>query len=109
METLEKALKSLFLDASASYVSHGNNLRDFSNPLDVYRAHLEHTLVEHVGCEEEAASKSIQWPNNIFNGDLAVVLPRLRSGIKPDQLAVEVMEKASAGAIIMHVRFADSL
>ncbi|KAF5850298.1 hypothetical protein GGP41_002523 [Bipolaris sorokiniana] len=39
------------------------------------------------------AFKSIQWPNNIFNGELSVTIPSLRPGSKPDELSGELVNK----------------
>jgi arginyl-tRNA synthetase len=64
-----------------------------SNPLEIWRAYLTSVLSDVVESDEETVRKCIQWPNNIFNGDLAVVLPKLRPGTKADELAVEIMEK----------------
>lgn len=64
-----------------------------SNPLELWRTCLTSVLSEVVECDEETVRKCIQWPNNIFNGDLAVVLPKLRPGTKADKLAVEIMEE----------------
>jgi arginyl-tRNA synthetase len=64
-----------------------------ANPLDVYRTYLAQVLADVVGCDIDAAYKSIQWPNNIFNGDLSVILPKLRPGAKADEVAIELMKK----------------
>ncbi|KAF2854871.1 Nucleotidylyl transferase [Plenodomus tracheiphilus IPT5] len=90
MDALEHALKVLNLTVPMPEVKAAKAL---TNPLDVFRTYLAETLAEIAGCDIEAAYKSIQWPNNIFNGDLAVILPKLRPGAKAEEVAVELMEK----------------
>lgn len=90
MDALDQHLLSLDLN---SLVPEGENAKALVHPLDICRASLAKLLVDVAECSEEDAHKSIQWPNNIFNGDLAVVLPKLRQGVKADKLAVEIMEK----------------
>lgn len=90
MDSLEQSLGSLNLNIPIPEVKAAEVL---DNPLDVCRTYLAQTLADIAGCDIEAAYKSIQWPNNIFNGDLAVILPKLRPGTKADAIAVELMEK----------------
>ncbi|KAL5121913.1 hypothetical protein ACEQ8H_000129 [Pleosporales sp. CAS-2024a] len=66
-----------------------------TNPLDICRTELTLVLKGIVNCSEEDIQKSIQWPNNIYNGDLAVVLPKLQAGTKADKLAGEIMDQPS--------------
>jgi len=63
------------------------------NPLDLCRVHLAAFLSETVACNIEDAFKSILWPNNISSGDLAVVLPKLRPGMKANEVAADLMRK----------------
>jgi arginyl-tRNA synthetase len=90
MEVLEQTFKSVGLEGPERNEALLNN---FARPLEVYRAYLVKIISEIVGCEEEIAQKCILWPNNIDNGDLAVVLPKLRPGVKADKTGVEIMEK----------------
>jgi arginyl-tRNA synthetase len=64
-----------------------------ANPLDICRATLAGILSTIVGIDREEAYKSIQWPNNIFNGDLSVTLPRLRPGCKSSDLSSELVNE----------------
>lgn len=92
MEVLEHNLGSL--DLSVPTVEPG--LPDIqSNPLNLLRTYLAHILADITGCDVDAAYKSIQWPNNIFSGDLAVIIPKLRPGVKAETVAFELMEKVS--------------
>jgi arginyl-tRNA synthetase len=90
MEELEQSLGYLTLGAPIPEVKVADVL---ANPLDVCRTYLAQILADIASCEIDAAYRCIQWPNNIFNGDLAVILPKLQPGTKADSLAVELMEK----------------
>jgi arginyl-tRNA synthetase len=90
MDVLEQSLSSLDLNFPIPDVKDAEVL---ANPLDVYRTYLALILADAVGCDIDVAYKSIQWPNNIFNGDLAVILPKLRPGAKADEVAVELIKK----------------
>jgi hypothetical protein len=89
MESLERNVAALGLGAPATHTSS----QTFTNPLDLFRSYLAEILVDIADCSDSDARKAIQWPNNVFNGDLAVVLPRLKPGVKADKLAVDIMEK----------------
>lgn len=93
MDSLEQSLGSLDLGVPIPHVEGAEVL---ANPLDIYRTYLAQILVAALDCNIEVAYKSIQWPNNIFNGDLAVILPKLRPGAKADAVAVELMQKVHA-------------
>ncbi|KAH7401886.1 hypothetical protein DE146DRAFT_716202 [Phaeosphaeria sp. MPI-PUGE-AT-0046c] len=90
MEALEQTFKLIGLDAPAS---NETLLHNFNRPIEVYRICLVKILSDILECEEEVAQRCILWPNNIDNGDLAIVLPKLRPGVKADKTAVEIMEK----------------
>ena len=90
MEALENVLSALNLNVPMPEV---NNAEVLANPLDVYRTYLAEVLADAVGCDINVAHKSIQWPNNIFNGDLAVILPKLQPGTKAEEVAVGLMKK----------------
>ena len=90
MEMLEQCLAALTLTGPLPTVAAADVL---ANPLDLCRVHLAKVLASALDCSIDAAYKSIQWPNNIFNGDLAVVLPKLRPGSKADEIAFEILGK----------------
>ncbi|CAO2649058.1 Nn.00g100070.m01.CDS01 [Neocucurbitaria sp. VM-36] len=90
MEALEQTLESLSLSVPVPQVETAEVLL---NPLDLCRTYLAQILSDIVGCDIADAYRSIQWPNNIFNGDLAVILPRLRHGAKAEAVAAELMER----------------
>ncbi|EUC30156.1 hypothetical protein COCCADRAFT_104604 [Bipolaris zeicola 26-R-13] len=70
-----------------------NGANPLFNPLDICRSSLAHALSDLVTGDIQDAFKSIQWPNNIFNGDLSVTVPRLQPGCKPDELSAELVDK----------------
>jgi arginyl-tRNA synthetase len=89
-DVLEDCLAGLNLNMPTCSLDTSQAL---ANPLDLYRSYLATILAALVDCNDEDAFKSIQWPNNIFNGDLAVVLPKLQPGAKADKLAVALLQK----------------
>jgi hypothetical protein len=89
MEVLEQSLAALGLSIPASY----QETLQTTDALEICRTCLASILAKIANCSEEDASKSIQWPNNISNGDLAVILPKLRQGLKSNEMALYIMEK----------------
>ncbi|KAL5415538.1 hypothetical protein PMIN03_002662 [Paraphaeosphaeria minitans] len=87
---LESSLAALHLTARRAVIESADVL---INPLDLCRRLLAVILSEVVESSPEAAYKSIQWPNNIYSGDLSVVLPKLRPGCKATELASEISQK----------------
>ncbi|EMD90961.1 hypothetical protein COCC4DRAFT_22967 [Bipolaris maydis ATCC 48331] len=95
LSTLSLAGLEQWLDhISISEIDTGiNEANPLFNPLDICRSSLAHALSDLVTGDVQDAFKSIQWPNNIFNGDLSVTIPRLRPGSKPDELSAELVNK----------------
>jgi arginyl-tRNA synthetase len=103
MSTTETdGLAQLLQDLSVAYPSAEpvTELDILSNPLDICRATLAELLSKIVGCDVDDAYKSIQWPNNIFNGDLSVTLPRLSPGRKPNELSSELIDKVGDSTML---------
>jgi arginyl-tRNA synthetase len=95
MSTLDEAglarlLDSLAISATTSVVIEAKPL---NNPLDVCRVALAELLSSLVGCDVQTAYRSVQWPNNIFNGDLSVTVPKLCPGHKPAELSSQLVDK----------------
>ena len=67
--------------------------RVMTRPLDIGRTYLAEILCSLVSCTPEKAYDSLQWPGDIYNGDLAVVLPKLCPGADSKALALELMTK----------------
>ena len=100
MATLDQAgltqlLKNLSIAAPTSDVAEATIL---SNPLDLCRITLAELLAGLVDCDIQAAYRSIQWPNNIFNGDLSVTVPKLCPGRKPVELSSQLVDKVGPDA-----------
>lgn len=70
-----------------------------TKPLDIGRIYLADILCSLVECDAKNAYSSIQWPGDIWNGDLAVVLPKLSHGANSNSLALDLMKKV---CIISH-------
>ena len=87
---LEEALQSLGLDGPLHHYPSSNMLE---KPLDVARSYLADILHSLADVELSVAYNSIQWPNNIFNGDLVVILPRLSHGADTDALALDLIQR----------------
>jgi hypothetical protein len=62
-----------------------------NNPLGIYLSYLAEALVKLTECEPQVAYDSIHWLNE--QGDLAVVLPRLRQDVKVETLATDLMQR----------------
>ena len=100
MSTLDQAglmqlLDSLSISAPTSDVVNAATL---SNPLDLCRIALAELLSGLVDCDVRTAYRSIQWPNNIFNGDLSVTVPKLCPGHKPAELSSQLVDKVGSDA-----------
>jgi arginyl-tRNA synthetase len=64
-----------------------------NRPLDIGRSYLADIVHELADGEPEQAYKSIHWPNNIFNGDLAVIIPKLCPGSDPHTVGFDLTQK----------------
>lgn len=100
MSTLDHAgllhlLESLSISAPEPEVVEATSL---SNPLDLCRITLAKLLSGLVDCDVQIAYRSIQWPNNIFNGDLSVTVPKLCPGRKPTELSSQLVDKVGSAA-----------
>ncbi|KAL1595810.1 hypothetical protein SLS60_009500 [Paraconiothyrium brasiliense] len=103
---LESSLATLHLAAPSSVSESADTL---INPLDVCRSLLADILSGFVESGPEAAYKSIQWPNNIYNGDLSVVLPKLRPGCKAVELAADIASKFPQNHPLFPLPFLDGV
>lgn len=87
---LTQLLERFSVSSPSTELTEANIL---TNPLVLCRSILAELLTSLVQCDIQDAYKSIQCPNNIFNGDLSVTLPRLRPGCKPTELSTELVDK----------------
>jgi arginyl-tRNA synthetase len=94
MTTLEQTglaqlLEGLFISVPGTGLVGASVL---TNPLDLCRSTLAELLATLVQCDTQAAYNSIQWPNNISNGDLSVTVPKLCPGRKPAELSSQLVD-----------------
>lgn len=67
-----------------------------NNPIDLYHSYLAEHLQTLVECDQHLVYNSIQRSNTIENGDLDIVLPKLKlPGASPKELAGELLKKVS--------------
>jgi hypothetical protein len=64
-----------------------------NKPLDIGRCYFADILCSLVDGDPEKAYSSILSPGDIFNGDLAVVLPKLKPGSRADVLGPDLMTR----------------
>jgi arginyl-tRNA synthetase len=87
---LEERLASFELTVPLSEIEAADAV---TKPLDLWRIPLATILADLVECSTEAAFKAIQWPNNIYNGDLAVILPKLCQSKKAADVAIDLLKQ----------------
>lgn len=61
-------------------------------PLDIGRSYFADILCSLIGCDAATAYNSIQLPNSIDNGDLAVILPRISQGADSGELGFKIKQ-----------------
>jgi arginyl-tRNA synthetase len=68
---------------------------DFLNsPLDIYHSYLAESFLPLVECGPDIIYNAIQPPGSIGDGDLDIVVPRLKlPGVNPKELALELLKK----------------
>jgi arginyl-tRNA synthetase len=64
-----------------------------SKPLDIGRSYYAEILISLVEGDRKNAYSSILSPGDVFNGDLAVILPKLCHGSKGNELAVSLISR----------------
>lgn len=75
-----------------------DNTEVLVNPIDVYRSYLANLLAALVESDRQLVYDSIQWTNNLANGDLLLVIPKLRlKGVKPADMAKDLSAKVREG------------
>jgi len=80
LDGLTTLLQGLDLDEIPTFPS-ADPLRQ---PVDIFHAYLAVALQELVGCDVQQAYDSIQPANTVGNGDLDIVLPKLKLPGNPD-------------------------
>ncbi|KAG8168452.1 hypothetical protein KVR01_001201 [Diaporthe batatas] len=86
---LEAALSALHLDALPAF----EQTKPLDKPLDIARCYLASILENVANVGSDVAYNAIQWPNNVYNGDLVVILPKLSRGGDPEEYALEIIPK----------------
>jgi arginyl-tRNA synthetase len=67
-----------------------------NNPIDIYHSYLAEVFGALVECDPDLVYNSIQPAGTAGNGDLNIVLPRLKlPGASPKSLAIELLKKVS--------------
>lgn len=99
LKGLEEALENLHLEPLLQL----GPADPLEKPLDIARCYLAKILSGVAEVEPELAYNSIQWPNNIFNGDLVVILPKLSHKAEPEEYALQILPK------VCNKRLANSL
>jgi arginyl-tRNA synthetase len=68
-----------------------------NNPLDIYHSYLAKNLQTLVDCDPNLVYNSIQPSSTIEDGDLDIILPKLKlHGVKPQTLADELLKKVGS-------------
>jgi arginyl-tRNA synthetase len=93
LEGLQKLLQHLSV---AWQPADAHDISVLTNPIELWRSSLVTLLVDLVKCQTTDAYKSVQWPNNISNGDLSVTLPRLSPGGKVAEIASVLVDRVRA-------------
>jgi arginyl-tRNA synthetase len=71
------------------------------NPIDIYHSYLAEVFRTLIKCDPDLVYNSIQPASSAGNGDLDIVLPKLKlSGVSPKELADELLKKVS---LIIHI------
>ncbi|PVH77594.1 Nucleotidylyl transferase [Cadophora sp. DSE1049] len=84
-----------------------------NSPIDIYHSFLAERLLALVECDLHLLYNSIQPSKTIEDGDLDIVLPKLKlDGVKPKELAGELLSKFLSDALFkapfkdgIHIRF----
>ncbi|KAF2474683.1 Nucleotidylyl transferase [Lindgomyces ingoldianus] len=87
---LESSLGGLDLNVPLPQFDAANVL---DNPLDICRSYLAEILCSLIECDPTVAYNSIQPSNNLENGDLVIILPRLCPGAKVNELGFDLQKK----------------
>jgi hypothetical protein len=73
-----------------------------SNPIDIFHAYLAEHLQSYVECDPQLVYNSIQASNTIENGDLDIVLPKLKlPGVSPKDLAGQLLKKVCNSSFLV--------
>ena len=81
------------LGADPSVLDH-ESADILTNPLDIYRSYLANDLTKILECGWQLIYDAIHWTNQLSNGDLILIVPKLRlKGAKPAEVTRELSGK----------------
>ncbi|EEA19333.1 arginyl-tRNA synthetase [Talaromyces marneffei ATCC 18224] len=95
---LEAVLEQLGVKVPIRQFSSADVLK---RPLDIGRSYLADIFCRLIECDPEVAYRSIHWPNDIFNGDLAVILPKLSHGADSNAVGFDLRNKFPENSLFM--------
>ena len=92
LDGLTALLQSLGLGAVPEYPASADILHQ---PIDIFHVYLAEALRELVNCDVQQAFDAIQPANSVGNGDLDIVLPKLKLANGPplQDLAADLTKK----------------
>jgi arginyl-tRNA synthetase len=90
VDGLEALLSGLGLDIPIPSFPESGVL---NKPLDISRSYFADILCSLLQCDPDVAYSSIQWPGDIFSGDLTVILPKLNHNGDADVIALDLMQR----------------
>ena len=90
---LEDTLSNLHLDA----LQAPKLTNPLDKPLDIARSYIVKTIEAGAHVGPDVVYNSIHWPNNVYNGDLVVILPKLSRGADPQEYAQQIVPKVGQG------------
>jgi arginyl-tRNA synthetase len=98
---LEEALREI---GANTPIPVSRQVEVLTKPIDIYRSYLADSTAKLLDCDAALAYEAIQNANNKDNGDLALVLPKLKlKNGSPKELANQALLKVSVST---HVRAA---
>ncbi|PMD30128.1 Nucleotidylyl transferase [Hyaloscypha variabilis F] len=105
---LELLLRRLGLKVPIPYFEAADVL---NKPLDIGRCYLADILNSLIdgNLKKGGAYSSILTPGDVFNGDLAVVLPKLKPGSKPNEVVDSLITKFPLDVPLFNFPFADGI
>lgn len=89
LDGLEATLGALHLDALPAF----ERTKPLDKPLDIARCYLASIVEKVADIGSDLAYNAIQWPNNVYNGDLVVILPKISRGGDPEVYALQIIPK----------------
>ena len=87
-------LETFVADLGLGPLPHFATADILNDPMDLYHSYLAEDFGRLIESDPDLVYKAIQPPNTIQDGDLDIVLPRLKlSGGSPKQLAAELLKQ----------------